>query len=161
MIPAPRSLLLDTGIVVLLCRGGDAGKQLDARYGLTWRRDVPLVSVISVGELRAFARNASWGGAKEMRLKELLGNLTIVDVNRDPVLTAYADVSAHLKQSGRPIGQNDIWIAATARATGATLLTTDKDFDVLHPALIQREYVAPDLLRQPPPAGERSTDGGT
>jgi tRNA(fMet)-specific endonuclease VapC len=143
-----RDLLLDTSIVVHLCRGGEAGNLLDLRYDLTTRRDVPLLSVISVGELRAFARNASWGGVKEARLKELVGNFIIVDIRRESVLTAYADVGTYLKQTGRSIGQNDMWIAATARATGATLLTTDKDFDALHPALIQREYVAPDSLRR-------------
>lgn len=142
MIAERSGILLDTGIVVLLCRGGDAGKRLDGRYLLSSRREVPLLSVISVGELLAFARNASWGGGKEARLRELLGNLVIVDVNREPVLAAYAELSAHLKRAGTPMGQqNDLWIAATARATGATLLTTDKDFDVLHPSLIEREYV--------------------
>ena len=151
MIGDRTSLLLDTGIVVLLCRGGEAGMRLDAVYGLTARRHVPLLSVISVGELLAFSRNASWGGGKEARLRELVANLTIVDVNREPVLTAYADLSAHLKRAGRPMGQNDVWIAATARATGATLLTIDTDFDVLHPSLIQREYVDPASLRGAPP----------
>lgn len=147
MIAERTSLLLDTGIVVLLCRGGEAGNRLDETYGLATRREVPLLSVISVGELLAFARNASWGGRKEARLRELLANLVIVDVNREPVLTAYADLSAHIKRAGTPMGQNDVWIAATARATGATLLTIDKDFDVLHPALINREYVDPASLR--------------
>lgn len=147
MIGERSGLLLDTGIVVLLCRGGDAGNKLDATYALTTRRDVPFLSVISVGELLAFARNASWGGRKETRLRDLLANLVIVDVNREPVLNAYADLSAHLKRAGRPMGQNDVWIAATARATGATLLTIDTDFDALHPSLIRREYVDPASLR--------------
>jgi hypothetical protein len=73
-------LLLDMGVVVLLCRGGDMGQRLDARYGISSRREVPLLSVISVGELLAFARNASWGGRKEARLHEVLANLVIVDI---------------------------------------------------------------------------------
>ena len=63
------------------------------------------------------------------------------------MLDAYADLGAHLRRGGRPIGQNDLWIAATALATGATLLTTDTDFDVLHPSPVQREYVDPASLR--------------
>lgn len=36
----------------------------------------------------------------------------------------------HLRQKqGRPMGENDLWIAATARALGATLVTRDQDFD--------------------------------
>jgi predicted nucleic acid-binding protein len=148
VISARDPLLLDTGVVVLLCRGGDMGQRLDARYGISSRREVPLLSVISVGELLAFARNASWGGRKEARLHEVLANLVIVDIQREPVLNAYADLSAHLKVAGRPIGQNDLWIAACARATGAVLLTLDTDFDVLHPDWIRREWVDQSTLRR-------------
>jgi tRNA(fMet)-specific endonuclease VapC len=148
MIADRSSILLDTGIVVLLCRGGEAAERLEARYALSLRRETPLLSVISVGELLAFARNASWGSGKEARLRALLSNFVIVDINREPVLNAYTDISAHVKRDGTPMGQqNDLWIAATARATGAILLTTDRDFDVLHPAWIQREYVDPMSLR--------------
>jgi tRNA(fMet)-specific endonuclease VapC len=36
----------------------------------------------------------------------------------------------HLRQKqGRPMGENDLWIAATARALSATLVTRDQDFD--------------------------------
>ena len=36
-----------------------------------------------------------------------------------------------------------LWIASVARATGATLLTTDKDFDHLHPTHLQRVWIDP------------------
>jgi tRNA(fMet)-specific endonuclease VapC len=36
---------------------------------------------------------------------------------------------------------NDLWIAATAVATGATLVTTDKDFDHLEGLWPDRVYV--------------------
>ena len=39
-------------------------------------------------------------------------------------------------------GDNDLWIAATAAATAAHLITTDADFDPLHPAYIRRTVVA-------------------
>jgi predicted nucleic acid-binding protein len=34
------------------------------------------------------------------------------------------------------IGQNDLWIAATAWVTKAALITTDSDFDHLHPVFL-------------------------
>lgn len=37
------------------------------------------------------------------------------------------------QSSAQNMGKNNLWIAACALATGATLLTTDKDFDHLHP----------------------------
>ncbi len=148
MIPEDRSILLDTNIVVLLCRGGEAGQRIDRRYALSSRRSAPLISVVSVGELLTFARRAEWGVKKEARLRELLEHLVIVDINREPVLSAYVEISAHIERTGTPMGQqNDIWIAATARASGAVLLTTDKDFDVLHPHLITRAWVDQSRLK--------------
>jgi tRNA(fMet)-specific endonuclease VapC len=42
------------------------------------------------------------------------------------------------------MGKNDVWIAATAKATDVVLLTTDKDFDHLHDVLITRIWIDPD-----------------
>jgi hypothetical protein len=50
------------------------------------------------------------------------------------------------------MGQNDLGIAAIAKATGATLLTTDKDFDHLHPNHLQRIYIDPASALPPPPS---------
>lgn len=36
-------------------------------------------------------------------------------------------------EGARNMGKNDLWIAASAKAAGATLLTTDGDFDHLIP----------------------------
>ena len=36
-----------------------------------------------------------------------------------------------------------LWIAATAHVTGATILTTDRDFDPLHGLFLQRDWVDP------------------
>ena len=49
------------------------------------------------------------------------------------VAEKYALVRNQLKKIGRPIPENDIWIAATASSIEATLLTTDNDFVHLNP----------------------------
>ena len=148
MIPESTPVLLDTGIAIHLCRGGTAAQRLEARYGLAARRQVPWLSVVSVGELRAFAERNRWGGDKRERLAELLASLVVVDIRREPVLDQYARLDAHLSAIGRRMGQqNDLWIAATAAATGALILTTDTDFDDLHPAHLQREWIDPRTLR--------------
>lgn len=43
------------------------------------------------------------------------------------------------------MGKNDLWIAATAAAMGATLLTTDRDFDRLAPRFLSRIWIDPDI----------------
>jgi len=40
----------------------------------------------------------------------------------------YAQVRKHLKIKGKPIPENDIWIAATAHAHGLKLITRDQHF---------------------------------
>jgi tRNA(fMet)-specific endonuclease VapC len=148
VIAATTPLLLDTNILIHLARGGVAAQRLEAGYGLRSRRLTPFISVVTVGELMAFARHAGWGVAKQSVLEQLVGNLVVVDINPDPVLRAYAQFDADLTRAGTRMGQqNDLWIAATAAATGAVVLTTDRDFDVLHPAHIQREWVDPRSLR--------------
>ena len=40
------------------------------------------------------------------------------------------------------MGKNDLWIAAIAHVTGATLVTTDKDFDQLAGKFVTRISVS-------------------
>lgn len=147
MIASGAPLLLDANIVLLLTRRGTAGQRLDERFQLSARKSVPLISVITVGELLALALRNGWGAPKVTALRALLENLVIIDVNREAILQAYATIDAHLASIGRSIGQNDRWIAATAAAYRAVLITTDRDFDALDPDHIQREWVVPATLR--------------
>lgn len=43
----------------------------------------------------------------------------------------FAKISAELRRKGRPIGVNDMWLAATAQAHELTLVTNDADFLVI------------------------------
>lgn len=148
MTAATVPVLLDTNILVHLARGGTAAERIETRFALRSRRTPPMLSVISVGEILAIAKRNGWGGPKLQRLTDAMENLVIVDLNREPILQSYAAIDAHLARSGTPIGQqNDLWIAATAAATGAVLLTTDRDFDKLHPSHLQREWIDPATLR--------------
>lgn len=147
MIPAGTPILLDTNILIHLARGGAASERLESRFGLRSRAAAPWISVVSVGEILAFAERNSWGARRVNALKELMSNLVVVDIRTDAVLRAYASVDTQMKRSGTRMNeQNDVWIAATACATGAVLLTTDRDFDPLHPAHLQREWIDPQTL---------------
>jgi len=44
--------------------------------------------------------------------------------------------------SARNMGKNDIWIAATALALNAELITTDKDFNHLNAVLVEVHCVS-------------------
>lgn len=45
------------------------------------------------------------------------------------------------------MGKNDLWIAACAKAAGATLLTTDNDFTHLIPGHLDVEVIDPAIAR--------------
>lgn len=138
----PRNLLLDTSVLIHLVRNNRIGRTVESRFRLRTRAEKPLISIITVGEALAFARKLSWGNSRVEVLEELFSDLIIVDV-ADEIIALYAEMDHFLERTGRPIQQNDIWIAATAVATGSHLLTTDKDFDPLYPAYLDRTWIDP------------------
>ncbi|XXY55077.1 PIN domain-containing protein [Sorangium sp. So ce269] len=133
-------VLLDTVVVLHLVRGNDTGKRIDAAIRLSARAERPLISTITVGEALGFAQYRGWGPDKTERLRAYLEQFVPIDINDEAVFDAYAAMHAYLVRNGRKLSDNDVWIAACARATSATLITTDKDFDPLHGEYIQRIY---------------------
>ena len=140
-------LLLDTNILIHLVRDSQIGRSIDSRFRLRSRKERPLVSIITIGEALAFAKRLNWGAAKIATLENLFQEaVVVVDISADKILRTYAEIEGLLRRKGRPIEQNDIWIAATAVASEAHLLTTDKDFDPLYPKVLDRTWIDP---RQP------------
>lgn len=136
--------LLDTNVVVQYIRGNDLSRLIESRFNLLHRTQPPLISVVSIGELESLARQWNWGPRKRRELEDMLRGLVVVDISSSEVLTAYGEISAWTRETGNTMGQqNDIWIAATARAAQANLITTDRDFEALHPEFIRWSYFAP------------------
>jgi tRNA(fMet)-specific endonuclease VapC len=135
---SPVTYLLDTNILVLLIRGKAAGLAIAAAFGLRTGLTRCLISVVTVGEMRALARKFNWGPQKVADLDKLLAQVVWIDINHPDILGAYAELDDLSERAGRSMGKNDVWIAATTKVVGATLLTTDADFDHLHPAQITR-----------------------
>ena len=143
----PRLLLLDTNILVHLVRENRTGRSIDSRFLLRKREEKSLVSIVTVGEALAISRRLAWGPAKIAALQALFQGLVIVNIS-NAILEHYAQIDVILRRAGRPVQQNDMWIAATAAASGAHLLTTDRDFDPLYPAYLDRTWIDP---QQPDP----------
>ena len=76
-------------------------------------------------------------------LHRVIGWCITVNLDNPGVIEAYAEMDTIGVRTGRRIGDNDLWIAATARASRALLLTTDKDFDHLVPEFLERERIDP------------------
>lgn len=141
-MPTPTPYLLDTNIVLSWVRNNALGQYLDATYGLSAARPGPQVSIVTVGEMAALSGIFKWGAAKRATLASLVATLTVYEID-NRFVDAYGDIDTASDAIGHKMGKNDLWIAATARVLGLTILTTDKDFDHLHPTWIDREWVDP------------------
>lgn len=133
MQPA-KTWLLDTGILLHWIRASKAAETIDAQFQLRESSFRPLICVVSLGEIEAFARDLRWGQEKRNTLKSLKKELVTIDIADTRVIDAYADISSLAKARGWPIfnGKNDLWIAAATRVAGATLLTANtRDFKPL------------------------------
>ena len=114
-------VLLDTNIISYLSR--DPHGDIARRAGKFGPGEL-ITSVIVVGEIAfGFARRPS--PRLERQVQEILRGMQIVDLNR-ATAAAYGSIRAHLERLGRPIGSNDLWIAAHALALDATLVTANE-----------------------------------
>jgi len=137
---AGESYLLDTGVVLHYSRKSPVYETIENRYQLTKSRFRPMVCVVSLGEIRAIAYRRNWGDKRRGELDAFLSSLVGIDISDGKIIEAYARISAHATANGWALHsqKNDLWIAATAHVTGATLLTTDKDFTEAHGVFIKR-----------------------
>jgi tRNA(fMet)-specific endonuclease VapC len=135
--------LLDTNIIVALMRANALGRYIEATYGLSTSLNRSLISVVTVGEMLSLSRQFGWGHAKITALEALLNQLVWIDIDDRQILDAYGELDHESLKVGRRMGQNDVWIAATARVSEMTLLTTDKDFDHLQGVWIDRIWIDP------------------
>lgn len=140
MIPSGSLVLLDTNILVHLVRQNGVGVQVEADHGLASRPDRPLISFVTMAEMHALALKFGWGPRRQANLRALLEHLVVVHIHQGDILEHYASIDHHSEKVVKParrMGQNDMWIAATAAALSAVLVTTDGDFDHLVPGFFQ------------------------
>ncbi|MBN8509083.1 MAG: PIN domain-containing protein [Burkholderiales bacterium] len=118
---AAPAYLLDTGILLLSTRAGNASKVIDAQFGLSASSFRPAICEVSVGELLAFATANHWGEKRKAELMERLKASLILPISHPGVHQRWADMQSTLQGAGIAVGQNDLWIAATASVTGLTV----------------------------------------
>ena len=112
--------MLDTNIVSELARSphGAVATRI-AQVG----SDAICVSIITAAELR-------YGCAKKgsprllAQIEAILGSVSVLALDV-PADTEYGGIRAELESAGKPIGPNDLFIAAHAYALGATLVTAN------------------------------------
>ena len=112
--------LLDTNIVSALIKNPKGGVACHiARVG---EKNV-CTSIIVAGELRY---GCAKSGSKRLltAVERLLLELNVLSLE-EPADAEYGKLRAKLEQEGRPIGGNDLLIAAHALAVNATLVTAN------------------------------------
>ena len=90
--------LLDTSVMLLLTRGGEIGRTIDQRFGLSTAARRPFVSIVTHAELQVLARRNGWGPAKMQALAAALANAVTIDVRGRSLLEAYVSVELASRQ---------------------------------------------------------------
>lgn len=144
MIPEGAILLFDTNILVHVIRRDRIGRRLLEDHELLTRGDTPLISYVTLGELYVLANSFGWGEQKREFVETIRMNLVVVPIEDNSILENYVELDTLGQSTGRQLGKNDLWIAATALAADAHLLTTDKDFAPLSDRHVDVVLVDPD-----------------
>jgi tRNA(fMet)-specific endonuclease VapC len=112
--------MLDTNIISDLIRNpqGKAAKRI-AKVG----EDNICTSIIVAAELRYGCAKSSSERLRKA-VEDLLGEIAVLPLDI-PADTEYGGIRAALEAAGKPIGSNDLLIAAHAAATGATIVTAN------------------------------------
>ena len=117
----PGSLLLDTNAVIALLAGDLAAQNSLSKAELTF------LSSIVLGDLYYGAWKSTQKVANSAKIDALAAKSTVLPID---AVTAwqFGKIKSALRTKGRPIPENDIWIAALAKQYGLTLLTRDAHF---------------------------------
>jgi tRNA(fMet)-specific endonuclease VapC len=114
--------MLDTNIISDLIRNpqGRVAKRI-AKVG----EDNVCTSIIVAAELRY---GSAKSGSKRLlkAVEDLLGEISVLPFDV-PADAEYGGIRSELEAAGKPIGGNDMLIAAHAYATGATIVTANAD----------------------------------
>ncbi len=120
--------LLDTNAV----SAAMAGNNVFLRYLARIAEDGLLLTSVTVeGEIHFGISRLSEGRKKQtlnIALLQILGALhDILPITRE-VAARYVEIKSDLWALGKPMGENDLWIAATALAHNLRLVTNDESF---------------------------------
>lgn len=115
-------MILDTNAVSALLAGDPALGEL---LQIESRHQLP---VVVIGEYRFGLQRSRQREDLTALLDTLIRACESLRIDEETA-THYADVRGALRQKGRPIPENDLWIAGLARQHGEAVVSRDKHFD--------------------------------
>lgn len=86
------------------------------------------IPVIALGEYRLGIAQSRHKPTYENWLREWITTVAVLEVD-DETARYYAVIGLELKEKGKPIPTNDLWIAALCRQYSLPLLSRDQHFD--------------------------------
>jgi tRNA(fMet)-specific endonuclease VapC len=113
--------LLDTNIVIALLQGDET-----VVSNLDHAPEV-FIPAVALGELFFGAAKSGRPSENTAKVERFAAGRAIVPCDLD-VAREYGRLKQHLKEKGRPLPENDIWIAAMAKHHGMVLVTRDRHF---------------------------------
>lgn len=122
--------LLDTNAVVALLNNEPA-----IETALT-PPNTGLIPIIAVGELLFGAEKSARVEANVKRTMSYIDQRTVLGCDIETA-TWYGKVAQRLRAKGRPIPQNDMWIAAITLRYDLTLMTKDEHFSEVEGLKVQ------------------------
>lgn len=114
--------LLDTNILIALL-----ADEPQAKRSLAQAEQVFLPS-IAIGELFYGARKSEKLAHNLQRIDQFAASNVVLGCDTDTA-RHYGEIKNTLRLKGRPIPENDVWIAALAVQHGLTLVTRDEHFN--------------------------------
>lgn len=93
------------------------------------------VPVIAISELYYGAQYSEKKQLNLSRIDEFANANVILECNQTTA-SLYGQIKAGLKRKGRPIPENDLWIASLAIQHNLTLITRDAHFDAIEDLIL-------------------------
>lgn len=113
--------LLDTNVLIAFLQGeSGVAESVNAA-------DEIYMSCIAVGELRYGARKSGRMAENLARVEALVSDVVVLGCDVETA-RQYGDIKSRLHTRGRPIPDNDVWIAATSVQHELVLVTRDARF---------------------------------
>lgn len=130
--------LLDTNICIYIAKHNPpAVRERFARHSV----QELAMSVITLGELR-FGAEKSQSRQRSLAVVAQLERTVSVCALPEAAGEHYGQIRAELQRQGMPIGNNDLWLAAHARAEGWILVTNNERKFTRVPGLQVENWVA-------------------
>ncbi|MFP8833021.1 PIN domain-containing protein [Hydrogenophaga sp. XSHU_21] len=111
--------LLDSDVFSLMVKGTDDA--INLRMEVLAKGEATL-SVITAGEYFYGVTHAPISALREKRARRLIDFFGVFPIGED-VSTSYGQIRSDLRAKGTPIGPNDMWLAAQAKAHGLVMVT--------------------------------------